>query len=305
MRLAAAIDIGATNTKLGLVAEDGGVRSSATIPTGRGGDPEPLVERIASALEPILGALGSGRGQVIGAGISVAGFLDPAHEVMVENANLPALCGFPLRKALETRLAMRCVLEVDSNTSTLAEYRHGAGRGASRLLGVTIGTGVGGGMIVDGRLLRFTGECLGDVGHVILDPEGRRCPCGARGCLEALVSAPALSESAGGRPVREIIAAAHRGEGAAVEVLAATGKWLGLGLASLVAILAPDRIGVGGGVAAAGELLLAPARDSFRKHGAPGLVERAEVMASTFGGWEGMIGAASALFESPSDGRAS
>lgn len=296
MRVAAAVDIGATNTKLGIVAEDGSVHTSTTVPTGPGGDPGPLVARIGGSLAPIVDALAAKGTRVVGAGVAVAGFLDPTHDVMIENANLPALQGFPLRPALEKRLGMRCVLEVDSNASTLAEYRYGAGRGASRLLGVTIGTGFGGGVVVNDALLRFTGECVGDVGHIILDPEGRRCPCGARGCLEALVSSSALSERVGGRPVRDIIAAAQRGDAPAREALAVTGEWLGLGLASLVPIFAPDRIVVGGGVAAAGELLLAPARDSFRKHGSPGLVERATIVASSFGGWEGMIGAASALF---------
>ena len=297
MRLAAAADIGATNTKVGVVAEDGSVRASDTVATGPGGDPARLVERIGSALATMLGGLGDDRTRVVGAGVAVAGFLDRAHDVMVENANLPALQGFALRAALERRLGMRCILEVDSNASTLAEHRHGAGRGRSRLLGVTIGTGFGAGVIVNGALLRFTGECAGDVGHILLDPEGRRCPCGARGCLEALVSASALSERAGGRSVREVIASARRGDESARDALATTGEWLGLGLASLVPIFAPNRIVVGGGVAAAGELLLAAARDSFRAHGAPGLVERTTIVASSFGGWEGMIGAATALFQ--------
>ncbi len=305
MRLAVAVDIGATTTKLGIVADDGTVRSRATVPTGAGGDPEPLVERIGVALAPILDALDSGRGEIAGAGVAVAGFLDHAHEVMVANANLPTLCGFPLRRALEDRLGMRCVLEVDSNASTLAEYHYGAGRGATRLLGVTIGTGFGGGIIVDGRLLRFTGECAGDIGHIILDADGRPCPCGARGCLEALVSSSALSQRAGGRPVREIIAAAQRGDPSAREALVATGEWLGLGLASLAPVFAPDRIVVGGGVAAAGELLLAAARASFRNHGAPELVAQATIVASTFGGWEGMLGAATLLFGPPNDRDAS
>src|ERR687887_170785 len=100
---------------------------------------------------------------------------------------------------------MRLAAAVDSNAAVVAEYRHGAGRGSPRLLGVTVGTGLGGGVVVDGELLRYTGECAGDLGHVILDPKGRRCTCGARGCFEAMVCSAALSERGDGRTVREIV----------------------------------------------------------------------------------------------------
>jgi glucokinase len=294
MRLAGAVDIGGTRTKIGIVAEDGSVVRSDAIGTSAGGDPEPLIASIAAMLGPMIASAGS----IVGIGVSVAGFLDRAHSVMIENANLPKLCGFPLRRALVERLGRECRLEVDSNAAVLAEHRFGAGKGASRLLGVTVGTGLGGGVIIDGELLRYTGECAGDLGHIILDPAGRWCTCGARGCLEALVCTAALSERARGRRTRDVVTAAKRGDQEAVEALAETGRWLGLGLASLAPLFAPERIVVGGGMAAAGELLLQPARASFRAHGAPGFRERVQIVASTFNGREGMIGAAS-LFLDP------
>ena len=298
MRLAGAVDIGGTRTKIGVVAEDGSVVRRTTLRTGPGGEPAPLVGGIAVALRPMLDALAGAGNPASGVGVAVAGFLDRERGAMVGNANLPALCGFPLRRALEERLALPCRLEVDSNAAVLAEYRHGVGRGSARLLGVTVGTGLGGGVIIGGELLRHTGECAGDLGHIILHPEGRRCPCGARGCLEAMVSSAALSERGGGRPVREVTAGARRGERRAIDALAETGRWLGLGLASLSPLFAPDRIVVGGGVAGAGELLLEPARASYRAHAAPEHRDRVQVVGSSFGGWEGMIGAAS-LFLDP------
>ena len=297
MRLAGAVDIGGTGTKIGVVAEDGSVVRRATIPTTPSGDPLPLVDAIAATLRPMLD---DDAPSALGVGVSVAGLLDRERGTMFGNANLPALSGFPLRRALEERLALDCRLEVDSNASTVAEYRYGAGRGASRLLGVTVGTGLGGGVIVNGELLRFTGECAGDLGHIILQPDGRRCTCGARGCLEAMVSAAALSERAGGRSVRDVVGAAFEGDRLAVVALADTGWWLGLGLASLSPLFAPDRIVVGGGVAAAaGELLLAATRASYRAHAVPDLGERVQVVGSAFDGWEGMVGAASLCFELP------
>jgi glucokinase len=299
MRLAGAVDIGGTGTKLGIVAEDGDIVMRATIPTSAAGEPVALVDGIVSTLRPMLEALTAAGNPVSGVGVAVAGFLDHEHSAMVGNANLPALCGFPLRRALEERLALACRLEVDSNAAVVAEFRHGAGRGAGRLLGVTVGTGLGGGVIIDGQLLRYTGACAGDLGHIIVDPTGRRCTCGARGCLEAMVCSAALSERAGGRPVRDVVNGARQREELAVEALAETAWWLGLGLGSLSPLFAPDRIVVGGGVAAAGELLLEPVRASYRIHAAPEFGEQVSVVGSAFDGWEGMVGAASLLFDSP------
>ena len=298
MRLAGAIDIGGTSTKVGIVGDDGRILTRARIATTPAGDPLPLVEAIVATLRPMLDAAGAPGNVPLGIGVSVAGFLDREHTAMVENANLPALCGFPLRPAIEERLALDCRLEVDSNAAVAAEYLHGAGRGAARLLGVTIGTGLGGGVIIDGALLRHTGECAGDLGHIILDPKGPRCSCGAHGCLEALVCSAALSRRAGGRRVREIIAGAKAGDASAGTALAETGWWLGVGLASLSPLFAPDRIVVGGGVAAARELLLEPARASYQAHAAPELHRKARIVGSGFDGWEGLLGAAS-LFLHP------
>jgi glucokinase len=203
-----------------------------------------------------------------------------------------------LRRTLEKRFSLDCPLEVDSNAAVVAEHRHGAGRGSTRLLGVTLGTGLGGGVIIDGDLLRYTGECAGDIGHIIVDRNGRLCTCGARGCLEAMVNVAALSERGGGRSVRDIISEAREGEQTAQKALSETGWWLGLGLASLSPLFSPDTIAVGGGISAAGELLLESVRASFHTHARPEFRDHTRVVGSSFEGWEGMIGAAS-LFLNP------
>jgi len=298
MRRAGAVDIGGTSTKIGIVDEEGRVVSRATVPTSAAGNPLPLMDAIAASLRPMLDAAIATSDQPLGIGVSVAGFLDPERTAMVENANLLALCGFPLRRAFEERFPLDCRLEVDSNATVAAEYRYGAGRGSKRLLGVTIGTGLGGGVVIDGALLRYTGECAGDLGHIILDPKGPPCSCGSHGCLEAIVSSGALSRRAGGRSVRAIISAAKSGEREAVAALAETGRWLGLGLASLSPLFAPDTIVVGGGVAAAGDLLLEPTRASYREHAAPEPGRSVRIAGSTFEGWEGVVGAAT-LFLDP------
>ncbi|HEY1952000.1 MAG TPA: ROK family protein [Gemmatimonadaceae bacterium] len=298
MRVAGAIDIGGTSTKIGIIAEDGSIVLRDTVPTSLKGEPLGIVAAIGTSLVPMLEKMSSPGEPVLGVGVSVAGFLTADRSAMVHNANLPALREFGLRQALEDRLSAECRLEVDSNASTIAEYQHGAGRGSKRLLGVTLGTGLGGGVIIHGKLLRFTGECAGDIGHVIVDRNGRMCTCGARGCLEAMVNTAAVIERAGGRPVRDTVKSAREGDDASIEILAETGWWLGLGLASLSPIFSPDRIVVGGGIAAAGEFLLGPARASYRTHARPEFAEHTEVIGSSFDGWDGIVGAAS-LFLDP------
>ena len=293
MSIAAAVDIGGSSTKMGIVADDGAILRRTRVPTPPGGNPLPLVDAVVSALRLMLDEMHAGGQQPLGVGVSVAGFLDRERAIMVENPNLASLCGFPLRRTLEERLGLPCRLEVDSNAAAIAEYRHGAGRGARRMLGITVGTGLGGGVIIDEAVVRHTGECAGDVGHIILDPKGPRCPCGAHGCLEALVSSSALSRRAGGRSVRQVVASAQEGTVEAVAALAETGWWLGLGLASLVPLFAPEIIVIGGGVATAGELLLEPTRASFLTHAAPELARKARIVGASFDGWEGTVGAGS------------
>lgn len=297
MRIAGAIDIGGTSTKIGIVGEDGSILSREMVPTSLQGEPLAIVEAIGLSLPPMLDAANTQGHFAVGIGVSVAGFLTADHSAMVHNANLPALREFPLRSALEKRLSLECRLEVDSNAAVIAEYQHGAGRGSQRLLGVTVGTGLGGGVIISGQLLRFNGECAGDLGHIIVERNGRLCTCGARGCLEAMVNTAALTERGGNRPVREIVDSARDGEESARNALAETGVWLGLGLASLSPIFSPDRIVVGGGVASAGDLLLGPTRASYRTHARPEFAQT-ELLGSPFNGWDGIVGAAS-LFLNP------
>ena len=293
MRLAGAVDIGATNTKIGIVGEDGRVFRRTTIPTRSGNEPDHLVDAIGAELRPMLDAVTDERNQVVAIGVAIAGFLDREHTMMIANANLRSLCEFPLRQTFEERFELDCHLEVDSNATTMAEYRFGMGRGKTNLLGMVFGTGVGGGVIVGGRLLRFTGECAGDIGHVIVAPGGRQCTCGARGCLEAVACSAALSERAEGRSVREVIADARNGDRSASGAISVTGDFIGLGLASLAPIFAPERIVIGGGLAAAGDGLIEPARKSFREHAGADFRDRVEIVGSSFDGWEGIVGAAS------------
>ena len=295
MRLAGAVDIGGTNTKVGVVGEDGRILRRTTVPTNRD-DPEALVDDIVGTLRPLLDTMSGERSHVTAVGVSIAGFLDREHTTMIANANLPALCGYPLRRAFEEQLERPVRLEVDCNAAAVAEYRHGRGRDASRLVCITIGTGVGGGVIINGRLLRFNGECVGDVGHIIVDTEGRECTCGARGCLEAMICSAAISERANGRDTKEVIISAKAGDSTAVTAIAETGRLLGLGLASLSPIFAPDQFVIAGGISTAGDLLVEPTRRSYEEFVATDFKGKCSIVGSRLEGWEGVVGAASLAF---------
>ncbi len=291
MRSALGIDIGGTSTKLAIVAEDGRgtVVASARLPTPTSG-PEALVEAIVLASGP-LRERGSAHGLGIERlGVSVAGFIDPTHETLAYNPNLAFLEGFPLRAVMEKALGLPARLEVDSNAQGLAEHRFGAGRGSARLAFYTLGTGVGGSLIWDGQPLRFFGECAGDMGHFVVEPDGPACGCGARGCLEALLGRERVEVQAG-RPVPNLLDAAKAGEPEARRVLARAGDVLGRALAGTVQLYGPDLYVIGGGLSVAGDLLLGPAQAAFDGVVAPAFRGRLTIRAATFGSFGGAIGA--------------
>jgi len=260
-RAVLAVDIGGTHTKIAVVRMDGGIECSDSIRTDLASGPESYLERVFETA----GSLISNGHPVGGVGLSVAGFVNPERTEITYNPNLHGLVGYPLRNAFAGRMRLPVTLDVDSNAACLAEYRYGAGRGAKRLLCLVIGTGFGGAMMIDGALLRTAAQAIGDPGHVIVAPGGPHCSCGGRGCAEAMVSAPAIEAlAATGRPFAGVIQAANGGDLPSRQAFHQAGHWLGIAMATLAAVFLPDRILVAGGVAEAGDLLLAPADFSFR-----------------------------------------
>lgn len=297
-KAALAIDIGGTSIKFGIIAADDPahvlLRSFAETPEAGAAAPVlAAIEREGRRL--IAAAEGQGL-EVVGTGLSVAGFVDADRTRMTYNENIGALSGIPIRDDMVRLFDRPAVLECDSNAAAWGEYRHGAGKGFDRMVMLTLGTGVGGGVVCDGQLLRHTGGCAGDMGHVIVQPGGRPCPCGARGCLEALVGTDGIAERAGGGPVRAIIDAALAGDRKAMSVIAETGQLVGLALATHAHLFAPKVIVVGGGVSAAGELLRGAVEASFFRETAPFFAKGVFLRLASSGGDAGMIGAADALF---------
>ncbi len=307
MTLILAIDIGGTNTKLAPIDSFGKIGSVVTIPTSGGLGLESFLNSIVDAAHLII----SNEKNVKGIGIGVAGFIDPTHTTMTFNPNIAWLEGVNFSNYFSSKLNLPVTLEIDSNAAALAEAFHGNGKGSKRLLVLTLGTGLGGGMVVDGRILRISNECLGDIGHVIVEPGGTQCGSGCRGCAEAMVSVSALEKyavefmsgdinSMGYESIKkgeilhtpEIIKAAHQGDHAAEKAIQKLGKYLGIALASMAPVLAPDRVCIAGGISEAGEILLKATQNSFLKIVGPPYAEGMTILKALLGWRAVLVGAA-------------
>jgi glucokinase len=286
------IDVGGTNCKLALLETAGGRRprllATTSVPTGTG-EPGEVVDRVAVAAAGLL----AGHGPVAAAGVGVPGLFDETSGRTLLLPNLPAAWnGYRFRDPLADRLGVPTALINDARSFTLAESRMGAAAGCSTVVCLTLGTGVGGGVVVDGRLRFGPHGRAGEVGHQVIDPDGPPCGCGNRGCVEAFAAGPALCRLGGRDSPEAVFAAAAAGDGRAQAAVQAVVDRLATGIANLVTVLWPERVVVGGGVAAAGERLFAPLRRAVAAS-AP-LVDPAayEVVPAALGPVAGAVGAA-------------
>ncbi len=249
----------------------------------------------------LLAAHGARVEEVAAIGVSMPSPLDAELGVVLNPPNLPSWHGTPVRRLLEDALGRPVAIENDANAAALAEWRYGAGRGCDDLVYLTMSTGVGGGLVLGGRLHRGVASSAGEVGHIPVEWEGERCSCGLRGCLEAYTGgaawarrlarlAPAesaVAQLAGGaanaRP-EHVVAAARAGDAFALAELVRFNDYLARGLAAIAFTVAPQRIVLGTIPTAAGEALcLGPVRERFRRHVWPFLAERIEIVASALG----------------------
>lgn len=285
MSLTVGVDIGGTKIAAGLVDEHGQVvrhertESPAT-------QPAEIVRTIGELVRSLTATLGEDQ-PVEAVGASAAGFVDKQRATLVFAPNL-AWRDEPLKDHLEKELGLPVVVENDANAAAWGEFTFGAGADVENLLMLTIGTGVGGGIVMDGELVRGGFGMGGEVGHINLVPGGVLCGCGNLGCLESYGSGSALVrmtrvaaieqpgpaagllQRAGGDVAAisgpHVTQAAQEGDPFAVERLAELGDWIGQGVASLTAVLDPTVLVIGGGVSEAGDLLLDPVRESFARH---------------------------------------
>ena len=311
----AGVDIGGTTLSVGMVPAAGG-RARAlqvdTTPVGRGG--EEVVDRacamIRASTDELSRAAGVGA-KVAGVGIAAPGSLDRARGVVVESHNL-GWFGFPLGARIEVAAGLPAVVENDANCAAYGEWWQGAGRGCRSVLGITLGTGVGGGIVMDGRPFAGATGAAGEIGHMTVEFGGRRCTCGGRGCLEAYASGPGiartaveglaggvrslLSELVEGDPGRITAATVHEaavaGDAHATGVLARAARMLAAGISGAVNLLGPDAVVVMGGVAAAGDLLFGPLAAELGRPRFRSAVDACTVLPGALPGTAGVVGAA-------------
>jgi glucokinase len=308
MTLACGIDVGGTKIAGGIVDETGTILEELRVES-------PATDALAmeQAIETLVGRLRT-RHDIAAVGVGAAGYIDRSRSVVLFAPNL-AWRDLDLKADLERRLGLPVVVENDANAAAWGEFQFGAGHDVDDLLLVTVGTGVGGGVVLDGSLYRGAFGVGAEIGHMRVVPDGIRCGCGNRGCFEMYASGHALErearaaatagsllaadlvQRAGGDPARItgplITEAARDGDTFSLEHLAGVGRWLGEGIASLAAVLDPAVVVIGGGVSAAGELLLDPVRRAFAAQlTGRGHRPMLEIRKARLGNRAGLIGAA-------------
>ena len=291
MRRHLGLDLGGTNIKWALLEQDGGgLRPTATgsEPTVGHEGPSAVVARLAA----LAGRLGHEAGGVTSVGVGVPGLYDPATGVARFMTNLPGIWrGTPIGDPVAEAVGAPTRLINDVRACTLAELRLGAGRGVRTLLCVALGTGVGGGLAIDGEVLLGHDGTAGEIGHQTIVIDGPRCGCGNDGCLEPLASAGAVAAAAAAATAEEAAAAAAAGDERALAGLAQVGRYLGIGIANVIVLVNPDRVVIGGGVAAVGEPLLGPVRDEIRRRVRVTDLTGVDVVQAELGPWAGAVGA--------------
>jgi glucokinase len=203
-----------------------------------------------------------------------------------------AWAGRPVAAPIAAALGVPAVLINDARAFGMAELRLGAARGVSSMIGLTLGTGVGGVIAIDGHVLFGHDGTAGEIGHQTVAADGPPCGCGNRGCLEAFARADRLAEACGTTSPDAAIARARAGDPQATAGFKVVGRWLGIGIANMITVITPDRVVIGGGVAAAGDLLLDPIRAELGKRVRTTSLEGIDVVPAALGTWAGAIGAA-------------
>jgi glucokinase len=286
------IDLGATNVKWAIVehaGEDWRDIQHGQVATRAMAGPAAIVDQLADTAQAVvLGSPG-----ITSIGVGVPGLYDPATGTTHFLVNLPGDWeGLPVAAPMSAAIGLPVALINDARAFGLAELRLGAGRGASSIVGLTLGTGVGGVIAVDGRVLMGHDGTAGEIGHQTIDPDGPSCNCGNRGCLEAFARADRLAEACGAPNAETAVERARNGDAAAIAGLERIGRYLGIGIANVVTLINPDRVVIGGGIAAAGDLLLDSARAEIRQRVQMTSLAQVEIVRAELGIWAGAIGAA-------------
>jgi glucokinase len=313
-KLIFAADLGGTHLRAATVDECGKIHFRSKQNTPQGTDPNEIVDAIVNAVREYSTATGSGsaisdaENGLKAVSLVVPGTVNVAEGIVVKAPNLPCLDGFPLTTALTDELGLPAILENDANAAAVGEMWQGAARGCRTVIGVTLGTGVGGGIILDGELWRGVDGAAAEIGHMCVDPFGGvACTCGSRGCLEVFASATAIvrmtREASPRYPdsalhgssdltAETIFAAGLKGDELALEIFRRMGVYLGIGLANLINILNPEMIVIAGGVVNGWDLFQKHMLHEVEERAFPLLAARVKIVRAKCGDDAGLLGAA-------------
>ena len=310
-RAAIGVDIGGTHVKLGLVSERGRVLLRDTFLTRQAHSRSEFLQKLVTHVEILKAEARTRKLRLAGVGIGAPGPVDVARGFVYFFPNIPGWKNTPLQKILQKKLRVRVRVDNDANAMALGEFRFGAGRGSSNMVALTLGTGVGGGLVLDGKLFHGSDFSAAEIGHMVVDPNGPRCGCGMRGCIETFVgngyfvkevraALRAGQKSILKKWLREgrelspklVQEAARRGDAYSKAQWRRTGQRLGMFLAGIVNLLNPERIVIGGGIALGGGLVLTPVRTAVKKKAFPSASRFVKVVPAVLGPDAGLVGAA-------------
>jgi glucokinase len=314
-RIAVGLDLGGTKIHTVVADVDGHVLGEDRRPTEAIAGPAAVISRMADSVRDTLAAAGLQPGDVQGAGISSPGPCDPKRGIVTNAPNLPGWHNIHVTKLLADATGMETLLENDANAAAYGEFRYGAGRGKRHIVYVTLGTGIGGGIVIDGKIYEGASGAAGEVGHMVVLPDGPRCNCGSRGCVESLAAGPAIAReaaraaadgksdrlrelAAGELPTAELVhQAAEEGDEGAREVLRVAGYYLGLGLTGLLNVFNPDALILGGGLINIEAYYLGTAIDTARERAFDQVVGDATITTAQLPRRAGALGASALVLD--------
>lgn len=282
------IDLGGSKTALGLVSPENAIVSRRRIDTQAEDGVDIVIDRIAAQTDSLTGDLPAGE-KIAGIGICTPGPVDHISGDLLTLVNLPGISNTPFGSKLQERLGLPVRLDHDAKVAALGEFHFGAGRDRDSMIYIVMGTGVGAAIIYEGKLIYGESNSAGESGHMTVDPNGHRCHCGSRGCLEAYASGPALARhyaaatGAVGISGADVTQRAMAGDPVALQVLQDAGRALGITVASLAMTLNIEQFVIGGSVAGAGDLLLSTARESVHGYSFKAVATRVKISASSLG----------------------
>ncbi len=302
MDLAAGVDFGGSSAKVGLVDREGTIRARQTVTIEAGAPFEEILAPVVKAIE----AMRAG-GKLVAVGVGTPGFTDSDGVLVGGCENIPCLRGRAVGRFLGEALGVAGFADNDATVAAAGELLFGAGRGLRHFVLATVGTAIGGGLVLDGRVYRGARGFAAEVGHVCVDPAGLWCNCGSRGCLEQYASGSAISRvyaektaKRGERRAlspREVAERASAGDPLALDTFDEAGRWLAQGLGTILNVLNLQACIVGGGVSQAGEVLLGPLRRHLPDFCWPQVGEGVRVLAAGLRNEAGIAGAAAQAFE--------